>query len=202
MLVRASFAIVAHMIASLSGTVSFSTEKYLTIEAGGIGYKVAVTTSTALKTSVGKNILVHTHLAIREDAHELYGFLTRNELEFFEKLLLVSGIGPKSALNILNIAPVETLTKAIASGDVSYLTKVSGIGKKTAEKIVFELKEKLSGGANVTNTGLGEEADALLALTSLGYSHSEARGALREIPKTATQTSARVKEALKILGKH
>ncbi len=188
------------MIASISGTVLFSTEKYVVIGIHGIGYRVYVTTGTALDTSEGKTLSLFTYFAVREDAQDLYGFVSRNELDLFEKCLSVSGIGPRSALNILNVAPVETLRKAIASGDVSYLTKVSGIGKKTAEKIVFELKDKLSGGAETFAVELGEESDVLLALQSLGYSNQEARSVLKKIPADIIGAGARVREALKILG--
>ena len=128
---------------------------------------------------------------------DLYGFLDRQELEFFEMLINVSGIGPKGALSILGIASIETLRKAISTGDTAYLTKVSGIGRKTAEKIVIELRDKM--GEAKTGTSLQGELDALEALRSLGYSQSEAREALKKVlPNTDTNT--KIREALKMLS--
>jgi Holliday junction DNA helicase RuvA len=123
--------------------------------------------------------------------------LNREELGFFEMLINVSGIGPKGALSILGIASIETLRKAISTGDTAYLTKVSGIGRKTAEKIVIELRDKM--GEEKTGTSLQGELDALEALKSLGYSQSEAREALKKVlPNTDTNT--KIREALKILS--
>ena len=136
---------------------------------------------------------------VREDAEDLFGFLETDDLKLFELLLSVPGIGPKTALNILNVATPETLRRSITSNETAYLTKISGIGKKTAEKIVLELKEKL--GAGGESTTLREEVDALEALKSLGYSHGEAREALKNVPREANSTSDRVKHALKLLGK-
>ena len=123
------------------------------------------------------------------------------ELSFFQMLIDISGIGPRSALSILGLAPIETLSRAIASGDISYLVKVSGIGKKTAEKIVLELRDKLSVGRNDEGKpALREEGDAIEVLKTLGYSVGEARDAMKEVPDDIKGTNARVKEALKILG--
>jgi Holliday junction DNA helicase RuvA len=119
------------------------------------------------------------------------------ELEFFEMLIGVSGIGPKSALAILGIASIETLRKAIGTGDTTYLTKISGIGKKTAERIVIDLRDKFKG--EEKGGSLREELDALEALKSLGYSQNEAREALKEVPSDF-DTNGKIKEALKILG--
>ena len=138
---------------------------------------------------------------MREDSQELYGFLHYPELELFELLIGISGIGPKGALGVMAIAPVDTLKKAIASGDTSYLTRVSGIGRKTAEKVVLELKEKLAGrGVSVSAPELKDEADALDALVALGYSQREARDALAAVPQDITSIEKRVREALKRLG--
>ena len=126
--------------------------------------------------------------------------MRRSELELFEMLISISGIGPKSAIQIMGLAGVETLKKAISSEDVSYLTKVSGIGKKTAQKIVLELKDKLGAGEAHHKGELREESDAVLALQSLGYSQGEAREALKEVGEKTKGAGARIKEALKILG--
>jgi Holliday junction DNA helicase RuvA len=131
---------------------------------------------------------------------DLYGFKDRQELEFFEMLINVSGIGPKGALTILGITSIETLKKAIGTSDTSYLTKISGIGKKTAEKIVIELRDKVASEMSEKEGGsLQGELDALEALKSLGYSQNEARDALKKVSSDA-DTNTKIREALKILG--
>ncbi len=137
---------------------------------------------------------------MREDALDLYGFLTEEELNFFEMLISISGIGPKTALNVLNISTVSTLKRAISTNDTSHLTKVSGIGKKVAEKIVLELKDKV-GSSDENDISLRDEIDAVEALKALGYSQRDAREALKKVEKNIVKTGDRIKEALKILGK-
>jgi Holliday junction DNA helicase RuvA len=192
------------MIAHITGTVALRGNSYVIIDVEGVGYKIFATPETILGISdTSDTTTLHTHMAVRETAMDLYGFRTRTELEFFELLITISGIGPKSALGILSVAPVDTLKKAVASGDTSYLTKVSGIGKKNAEKIVLELRDKLAGGVSFeqNTTGLREEADAIEALQALGYSVVEAREALKDIPTDIVGTNKRVAEALKQLGR-
>ncbi|MEK7115403.1 MAG: Holliday junction branch migration protein RuvA [Patescibacteria group bacterium] len=192
------------MIAQLTGTITLIGNKYILIDVSGVGYKVAVTAATARllgkQTKQKDKVSILTHLAVRENALDLYGFLHQSELELFLMLIEISGIGPKSALVIMGQAGVETLKKAISSEDVSYLTKVSGIGKKTAQKIVLELKDKLGAGEAHHRGELREESDAVLALQSLGYSQGEAREALKKVDEKIKGTGGRVKEALKILG--
>ncbi|MEK7207931.1 MAG: Holliday junction branch migration protein RuvA [Patescibacteria group bacterium] len=187
------------MISYLSGTVSEKGARYAIIDVHGIGYKVWVTDDTLRQLKPNVAVKLRTHHAVREDSEELFGFLNEEDLKLFELLLNVPGIGPKTALNILNVATPDTLRRSITSGETAYLTKISGIGKKTADKIILELREKL--GASEEGTGLKEEVDALEALKSLGYSHSEAREALKAVPKETTGTSERVKQALKLLGR-
>ena len=190
------------MIAHLEGTIAFRGMRFLIIDVGGVGYKVFVP-SEALKKIPEKNnsIKLFTHLYVREDAMELYGFPTLAELEFFEMLIAISGIGPKSAIGILGIASIDTLKRAIASGETKYLIKVSGIGRKNAEKIIIELREKIGGQGAFSPELLKAESDAIEALVSLGFSASEAREALRKVPETIEETPKRVSEALKILGR-
>lgn len=186
------------MIGSVKGKIILKTEKFLIVETGGIGYKINVSPDTISKTKkIGDEVMLWIHTHVREDALDLYGFLDREELEFFELLLNVSGIGPKSALAILGIASIETLRKAIATDDISYLTKISGIGRKTAEKIVIELRDKM--GDEKSDGSMQGELDALEALKSLGYSQNEAREALKQTK--SADTNAKIKEALKILAK-
>jgi len=191
------------MISFLEGTIILKGEKFVIIETGGIGYKAFATAETLQKLpEKGGEVKVWTHEHIREDARELYGFLHFSELELFELLISISGIGPKGGLGVMAIAAVDTLKKAIAAGDTSYLTRVSGIGRKTAEKIILELKEKMSGkGITIDAPELKDEADALEALVSLGYTQKDARDALANVSESNAGVENRVKAALKKLGK-
>ncbi len=191
------------MIACLEGKIELKGEKFFVLTTGGVGYKVFAGAET-LRMLPGKGLAakVWTHQYVREDALELYGFSRYAEVELFETLIGISGIGPKGALGVLAIAPVDTLKKAIASGDTSYLTRVSGIGRKTAEKIVLELKEKMAGkGVIIDAPELKDEADALEALVSLGYSRIEAREAFGRVPEGITSLEKKVGEALRRLGR-
>ncbi|HWO07702.1 MAG TPA: Holliday junction branch migration protein RuvA [Candidatus Paceibacterota bacterium] len=188
------------MIGRLEGTVVALRPGFAILSAGGVGYKVFATKETLSKLAQDSKVSLWTHLAVRENALDLYGFPSEEELHFFDLLLTVSGIGPKSALAILDIATVETLRGAIARGNAGYLTKVSGIGKKTAEKIVVELKDKVGLGADGAEGAMEGDAEALEALASLGYTLPEAREALRKVPLDVVGGNERLREALKILG--
>lgn len=186
------------MISKIEGIVSDNNEKFIVVNIGGIGFKVYCTTEA--KEIAKEKVSLFTHLVVKEDALDLYGFLTKEELNFFELLISISGIGPKTALNVLNITTVSALKNAIHSNDTSHLIKVSGIGKKIAEKIVLELKDKI--GAKLgEEISLRDEIDAVEALKALGYSQKDAREALKEVPSKITNTSDRIKAALKILGR-
>ncbi len=188
------------MIGSIKGKIILKTEKFLIVEANGVGYKISVSPDVLSKIKkINEEIFLFIHTHVREDALDLYGFLDQQELEFFEMLINVSGIGPKGALAILGIASIETLQKAISTEDISYLTKISGIGKKTAEKIVIELRDKV--GKELEGNSLQGELDALEALKSLGYSQNEAREALKKVSSNVN-TNAKIREALKVLGKN
>ena len=191
------------MIARLEGIIVHSTDKFLIIDVSGVGYKLYVTTEALASSLLGDHASFWVHTAVRENSIDLYGFKNTNEMSFFELLLDVSGIGPRSALSILAIAPIDTLKCAIATGDTGYMNKVSGIGKKTAEKIIIELRDKLQDYKEDDDTpsSLRDESDILGALKSLGYSQNEARDALKQVPSTTIGTNARVKEALQVLGK-
>ena len=182
------------MIGSIRGKVILKTDKFLVVETGGVGYKINATPETISQTKDEAFLWTYTH--VREDAIDLYGFRDRDNLGFFEMLLGVPSIGPRSALAILGIATLETLRKAISTGDTNYLTKVSGIGRKTAEKIVVELRDKIGDEKGISLEG---ELDVLEALRSLGYSREEARAALKKV-KNAGDTNSKIREALKILG--
>ncbi len=189
------------MISQLNGNVIYKAEKFIIIEVNSIGYKVYTTAELLNEARENENMKVWTYLAVRENALDLYGFVNKKELDFFELLVTISGVGPKTALNILNVANVDSLRKAIATNETTHLTKVSGLGKKMADKIVLELKGKI-GSYDEVEFGQGEEIDALEALKSLGYSHKEAREALQEIDSSTTlTTSEKIKAALKNLSK-
>ena len=192
------------MIAHLSGTVLFAGDRFVVIETSGVGYKVRVATDTlqALRKIADKKASLWIYTSVREDALDLYGFQNQTELEFFEMLISVSGIGPKGALGILNVAPVDHLKEAIAMGDTAALTKVSGIGSKSAQKIILELRDKLGGHESETgSTMLGDERDAIEGLVALGYAERSAREALKKVSADIKGTGARIKNALKQLGK-
>ncbi|TSC87025.1 MAG: holliday junction DNA helicase RuvA [Parcubacteria group bacterium Gr01-1014_8] len=188
------------MIAHLEGIVKALRDGRAIISVGGVGYKVAATKQILSLLSVGAKASLWTHLAVREDALDLYGFEQEEELRFFELLLTVSGIGPKSALAILDVASIETLRSAIVHGKAEYMTKVSGIGKKTAEKIVLELRDKVGSATESTSASLKGDEEALDAMRALGYSTQEARDALRKVPSSIEKSNERLREALKILG--
>lgn len=188
------------MIGYLEGSVKAHRAGALLLMVQGVGYKVSVTKQTLLKFSPGADVSLSIHTVVREEALDLYGFENETELRFFEMLLTVSGVGPRSALAILDIANVETLRTAIARGNSEYLTKVSGIGRKTAEKIVIELREKVGVGDDATSQALKGDEEALEAMRSLGYSPAEARDALRKVPHDIANSNDRLREALKILG--
>lgn len=191
------------MIAQLQGKVSYSDPRYIVLNVNGVGYKVFVTseTNSSLSAKSEENVLLWTYLAVREDALVLFGFPTQRDLRFFELLITVSGIGPKTAMGILNVASVDVIENAIAANDTSHLVKIAGVGKKAADKIVLELKDKIDAVSGDHGDYMKNESDALEALKSLGYSHSESREALKQVDKTIADTGARVKAALKILGK-
>lgn len=192
------------MIAHLSGTLLFSSDRFIVVDVNGVGYKVRIALDTlrTLRGAPNNTVDLWIHTVVREDALDLYGFRNQAELDFFEMLISVSGIGPKSALGILNIAPVDHLKEAVARGDASALTKVSGIGSKSAQKIILELRDKLGGDMNDTGTTmLGAERDAIEGLVALGFAERDAREALKKVPADIVGTSARIKHALKHLGK-
>jgi len=195
-------AIINNMIGKLTGKITEKELGYVILETGGVGYLVRVTNDTEKDLRLGESKTLWTHLAIKEDSHELYGFLEKDELVFFKLLIGISGIGPKTALGVLSIAPPKTLQKAIVSGNTSYLTKVSGIGKKVAEKIILELKDKLHTVIKDNDTELSDEQDVILALRSLGYEAKDAREALKKVSDTSLKTTQKIKEALKFLGKN
>lgn len=182
------------MIGYLEGTVCAIREDHCVLNVQGVGYNVSTKRDVLGRLSFGGTTSLWIYTAVRETAIDLYGFEDERDLAIFELLLTVSGIGPRSALNILDVAGVDTLRNAIALEKAEYLTTVSGIGKKTAEKIIVELKGKVLPGDTLPQLG---DSEALEALKALGYSAQEAREALRGVPTTIQSTNDRLREALK-----
>ncbi len=190
------------MISSLTGQVTGLSEKALTVDVQGVGFEVFATPAVLSGAKIGQPVSLRTYLHMKEDGVELYGFSNDAERAFFKQLITISGVGPKSALGILSAASVDEIKRAVASGDASILQKVYGVGRKTAERVIVELKEKLelevlagTGGFTSGDSGILE------ALMTLGYSAVEAREALKHVPVSATETEDRLKAALKALGK-
>jgi len=192
------------MIAHLSGTLLYKDLKHIIIDVQGVGYKVFATTDDISSLTLGEPVIMWIHTTVREDALDLYGFIKRQTQDFFQLLTTVSGIGPKSAMGILSAASIDTIREAVITGETSYLTKISGIGKKVAEKIIIELRGKVdddgTGTGDISGLKNKNDIDTLEALKSLGYSHKEAREALEKIPAGLTDPGEKVKAALKNLG--
>ncbi len=190
------------MIRRLSGVAAHVSHHDLIVDVGGVGYAVRTPLAVAASLHEGDECSLFIHLVMREPSIDLYGFFSQSDLSFFELLIGISGIGPRSALAIMNLAPAERLIAAIASGDIGYLTKISGIGKKSAEKIILELKDKLALLApSVEKEAITEHADALEALKTLGYDTRAARDALHALDDTPRDLNRTIKDALKLLGR-
>lgn len=192
------------MIGKLTGHYGgLASEGVALVEVGGVGYAVRTPFGFFAAIKNGDAVMLFIHTAVRDDAIDLYGFVLEDELAFFRQLMSVSGIGPKSALGILNVADVATLKRAVAQGDASMLTKVFGIGKKSAERIVVELRDKLAGESEARGeaVGSGGDAEVIEALMALGYTAQESRKALKEIGNKIEGVRERLSAALKHLGK-
>lgn len=189
------------MIAQLEGKIAGIRGNAVILMVGGVGYQVAVSAYTLGKLAGREQVMLHIHTHVREDSLALYGFLDEEELSMFELLISVSGIGPKVGLSLLSIADVKTIRLAIVNKDPNILTRVSGVGKKTAEKLIVELQNKVTAVAGDEDGDAASSQDALEALASLGYSITEAREALKMVPTEVKDVSARIKAALKNLGK-
>jgi len=191
------------MISSLHGKLETLGSDWAVINVGGIGFQVYTPTST-LSTlgATGEEVKLYTHLHLREDNVTLYGFAAADELALFETLIGVSGLGPRLALAMLSAMSVEQLTMAIATANTVLLTVIPGIGKKVAERIILELKDKISAGWIATTVlPAPENADVLTALTSLGYSAAEAARAVATLPSPSDLSlEEKIKLALQYFG--
>ncbi len=204
------------MYAYIKGTLEETTEDSVVVEAGGIGYNIKVSTATAeLLPGVGNEVKIYTYTLVREDAFALFGFLTRDDLEIFKKLIAVNGIGPKGGLAILSVMSADALRFAVMAGDAKAIAKAPGIGAKTAERVILELRDKIS--LEDTLTGLDEptgaagnaagsqggdnlmKREAIEALVALGYAASDATAAVKKVEVTEDTTSETI---LKLALKH
>lgn len=190
------------MIAGLRGRILARGENYLILEVGGVGFQVY--TPTTLLTQLagsGGEVRLYTHLHVRENELTLYGFASEDELALFNLLLGVNGVGPKSALAILSALPADAFRAAVVAGDVALLQRTPGIGKKTAERIILDLRDKVAKeGITSLLAALPAEPEVVAALTSLGYTLLEVRGALAQLPQEEMAVEEKVMLALRYLG--
>jgi holliday junction DNA helicase RuvA len=190
------------MIAHLRGKLLSKHPNQAIVETGGVGYDVVISVPTFSDLpGAGSDVALHIHTHVREDQIALYGFLHASEKQLFEKLLTVSGIGPKLAITILSGMAADAMVAAIRGNDVARLTKIPGIGKKTAERMVLELRDKLPVATNTTvlPTLSAVEDDVLSALLNLGYQRAAAEKALEKAPKNSQSFEVIFREALAAL---
>lgn len=191
------------MIATLNGTVGENLDGVVVLEVGGVGYGLHMTTEDQAHCASGTSARVYIYEHIREQSHDLFGFLTRETKKLFELLLDVNGVGPKMALNILSIGTTQEVRSAIAAGNLKYITAAQGVGKRVAERVVVELKDKVGlTGVDLTTTGMLQAESHLLrdeaaqALVALGYDPADAAAALSNVDVNLP-VEDRIKQALK-----
>ncbi len=189
------------MIAYLKGKILQKTPRSAILLVADVGYEVFLTNKELEQTSINQEREYFIFSYIKEEAFDLYGFKDMEELDFFKKLISVSGVGPKSALNVLALAEPDELKRAITSGDAAMLQQVSGIGKKTAERLVVELKEKFISDLSEYTMVSSVDQQVSDALVSLGYKEIEAREVLKLMPTSEEGLAERIKEALRYINK-
>ena len=189
------------MIALLEGSIAAVRHDYAVVLTGGVGYKVHLTSYTLGKIAGFSSVRLHVFTSVREDAITLYGFLDEGELNMFELLLSVNGVGPKMALGILSVAEPASIRAAVVGKDISILTRISGVGKRTAERILLDLENKVGALTEDGIKGATEESEVIEALGSMGYAPSEVREAMRHIPDGALRVEEKIGALLKVLGK-
>ena len=192
------------MIGRLSGTLLEKNPPQILLDVQGVGYEVDVPMSTFYNLpALNEKVVLHTQLIVREDAHLLFGFLTHEERIAFRQLLKISGVGPKLALSVLSGLSIADLAAAVASKDASRLTRIPGVGKKTAERLLLELQGKFAvsgAGAVAGVAAVSAGSDIVNALLALGYNEKEADWAAKQLPKDAN-VSEGIRQALKLLSK-
>lgn len=189
------------MIATLNGRVAEKLGELVVLDVQGIGYGVLVTASDYGQLQEGQTAKLYVHEYLREDTHDLYGFINKDTKQFFDQLLSVNGVGPRMALHILGVAPVNEVRQAIAAGDTKLLQAAQGVGKRVAERIVVDLKDKVGlvpGDLESMLTGSSQVAqdEAVQALLALGYNQADALKALSQVD-SSLPTEDRIKQALK-----
>jgi holliday junction DNA helicase RuvA len=191
------------MIGFLKGKVELLKRPFVIIDVNGVGYKVLVPETIYAKLSLGENLKIFTYTYVREDALDLFGFLEAEDLGLFESLITVSGIGPKTALNIFSFGERKDIIEAIIKGDVTFFTSVPRLGTKNAQKIIIELKNKMGAGLDLDLSGkdLLENAEVVQALKNFGFSVGEAQKAVREIKQVGLTTEEKIRLALKSLSR-
>lgn len=185
------------MIGSLRGVVLEYTANSVLVEVQGVGYRVLVPGSVLALLRTGEEAFFYIHDHVREDIRDLYGFLSSSDLSLFDQLLSISGVGPKVAMTILGIGSAETVRRAIMAGDLALLTSVPGVGKKTAQKIILELKGQLVELAQSSPM----DQEVIQALQGLGYTVAQAREAVKALSPELENASDRIREALRSLAK-
>lgn len=171
-------------------------DKTLIVDAGGVGYRVAVLGSFRDKVQIGAEVVLLIHHHTSADAENLYGFIEAEDLKYFELLLTVPSVGPRTAMGILEVAPPKTLSQAVAGEDKTLLTKVSGVGRKTAERILVELKEKIKAPI-VSGAAGGVQQEVIEVLMGLGFASKQAREAVSKLPKGVDSVEEAVRAILK-----
>ncbi len=189
------------MIGSVRGTVTHVGLDFALIEVGGIGYRVMAGAALLAKLRAGSEASVFTHHLVRDDQQALFGFATMEELTFFELLMTVSQVGPRLALAIVSAHPVTKLQLAIVTDDADVFTSVTGVGRKTAQRIILELKEKVHAAGIAAGATASTDSDVVAALESLGYTASEARQAAGAVAGAGGELDARIKAALQELAR-
>jgi len=191
------------MIGFLKGSIEHLDRPFVLVDVNGVGYRVLVADSVYSKLSKGDKIKLFTFTYVREDELALFGFLEIEDLKLFESLITVSGIGPKTALNIFSFGERKDIIEAIVKGDYSFFTSVPRLGTKNAQKIVIELKNKMGSDSQIDLSGkdLLENAEVVQALKNFGFSVAEAQKAVREIKAEGLSLDAKIKLALKNLGR-
>lgn len=192
------------MIGSLKGNITYYNSTYALIEVNGVGYKVIITREVLSNIkNIGQNIKLFTFTYVREDFLGLYGFLSQEDLDLFEKLISVSGIGPKTAMGVFGVGTRTDIIAAIQSANVDFFSRVPRLGKKNSQKIIIELKGKLGGTKelDLSEEDREDHKELLDALKTFGFTKNEAIDALKEIKGKGTTIADKVKLALKYLGK-
>lgn len=189
------------MIAKLTGKIEYLRDKWIIIDVAGVGYKVFLTDFTLGKIAGLKEGSFFIYTYVREDILALYGFISLEEKEMFELLISISGIGPKAAIGILSIADPVSIRAAILNNDPSILTKVSGVGKKTAERVILELQNKVADMPMGERQEITSDSETVEALMAMGYTAFQAREALKLVPKDINSVEEKIKFALKEMGK-